>query len=230
MDERVPVANRYFGVFRDGSFKVRGLEARRDDTPPYIAAAQLRLLEALAAAGEPPADRLPDLVAMLRGWLADLHAGRVPPAELLVSHRLGRELAEYRGQPPGARAAAQLAADGKSQPAGRRVRFIYMRGEPGVYAWGSAEPLDPARIDTDRYEDLLLRAAANLLRPFIAEAALRGWVAGEARQLPLPFPSRTKPAALARCAGDKGRLESTTPGSSREYNRPPNVLARQQLD
>ncbi|MCL0138036.1 hypothetical protein M2T37_27535, partial [Klebsiella pneumoniae] len=49
MDERVPVANRYFGVFDDGSFKVRGIEARRHDTPPFIAATQMRLLEQLAA-------------------------------------------------------------------------------------------------------------------------------------------------------------------------------------
>ena len=77
MDERVPVANRYFGVFRDGSFKVRGIEARRHDTPPFIAAAQLRLLETLAATGGPPAAQLPAAVELLRGWLADLRAGRV---------------------------------------------------------------------------------------------------------------------------------------------------------
>ena len=47
-DERVPVANRYFGVFQDGSIKLRGLEARRGDTPPFIAAVQMGLLERLA--------------------------------------------------------------------------------------------------------------------------------------------------------------------------------------
>ncbi|CUS05606.1 putative DNA polymerase family B [Candidatus Promineifilum breve] len=187
MDERVPVANRYFGVFRDGSFKVRGIEARRHDTPPFIAAAQLRLLETLAAADGPPADQLPAAVALLRDWLADLRAGRVAPAELLVSHRLSRALGDYRGRPPGARAAAQLVAAGKPQPPGRRVRFLYTLGEPGVYAWGSPAPLEPATIDAGRYADLLLRAAANLLQPFIGEAALRRWVAGEAQQLPLSY-------------------------------------------
>ena len=194
MDERVPVANRYFGVFQDGSLKVRGIEARRHDTPPFVAAAQMRLLEELAAGEGDPAARLPAAVALLRRWIADLRGGRVAPAELLVSHRLSRELAEYRGRPPGARAAAQLAAAGKPQSPGRRVRFIYTRGEPGddagrggVYAWGNPEELDPARIDVARYEDLLLRAAANLLGPFISEGELRRWVAGEARQLPLPF-------------------------------------------
>lgn len=78
-----------------------------------------------------------------------------------------------------------MAIAGKPQQPGRRVRFIYTLGEPGVYAWGSPAPLDPARVDLARYQDLLLRAAANLLQPFIGEAELRRWVAGEARQLRL---------------------------------------------
>ncbi|MCA9867550.1 MAG: hypothetical protein KC410_13775 [Anaerolineales bacterium] len=189
MDERVPVANRYFGVFDDGSFKVRGIEARRHDTPPFIAATQMRLLEQLAAVTD-PAVALPAVVRWLGDQLADLRAGRVPPAELLVSHRLSRELGDYRARPPGARAAARLVAAGKPQPPGRRVRFIYTRGEPGVYAWGDPQPLDPARIDLARYEDLLLRAAANLLQPFIDEPSLRAWATGQAHQLRLPFPRR----------------------------------------
>ena len=44
----MPVANRYFGVFQDGSLKLRGLEARRGDTPPWIARRQIALIEALA--------------------------------------------------------------------------------------------------------------------------------------------------------------------------------------
>jgi len=199
MDERVPVANRYFGVFRDGSLKVRGIEARRHDTPPFVAATQLRLLEELAAGEDDPTARLPAAVALLRDRLADLRGGRVAPAELLVSHRLSRELADYRGRPPGARAAAQLAAAGKPQSPGRRVRFIHTLGEPGVYAWGSPEELDPRRIDTGRYETLLLRAAANLLGPFLDEAELRRWVMGEAWQMPLPFPRRRR----GRVTGDE---------------------------
>ena len=34
MDSRLPVANRYFGVFQDGSTKVRGIEVRRRTPPP----------------------------------------------------------------------------------------------------------------------------------------------------------------------------------------------------
>ena len=47
-DSRVPVPNRYFGVFRDGSLKYRGIEARRHDTPPWVSQTQLAVLDCLA--------------------------------------------------------------------------------------------------------------------------------------------------------------------------------------
>ena len=50
VDARVPVPNRYFGVFTDGSIKVRGLEARRHDSPPWVTGVQMHVLEILARA------------------------------------------------------------------------------------------------------------------------------------------------------------------------------------
>ena len=47
LDERVPVPNRYFGVFQDGTLKTRGIECNRHDTPPFIAAAQRQALQVL---------------------------------------------------------------------------------------------------------------------------------------------------------------------------------------
>jgi DNA polymerase elongation subunit (family B) len=42
--------NRYFGVFQDGEIKYRGIEARRHDTPPWVAKTQLAVLQCLAQA------------------------------------------------------------------------------------------------------------------------------------------------------------------------------------
>ncbi len=39
-DARIPIANRYFGVFQSGEVKMRGLESRRRDTPLWIADVQ----------------------------------------------------------------------------------------------------------------------------------------------------------------------------------------------
>jgi DNA polymerase elongation subunit (family B) len=32
----LPVPNRYFGVYEDGTLKIRGIEARRHDTPIFF--------------------------------------------------------------------------------------------------------------------------------------------------------------------------------------------------
>jgi DNA polymerase II len=192
-DPRVPVANRYFGVFQDGSFKMRGIETRRHDTPPFIAATQTRLLDYLAQAApdQPLESRLPGLVRLIRNSLDDLHAGRVELPYLLITYRVSRLPGEFRARSPAARALDQLAAAGKELRPGQSVRFLYTCGEPGVYAWDLPAPPDARLVDVARYSDLLLRAAAHLLQPFIDEAGLRRWVAGEAHQPALLFRTQT---------------------------------------
>src|SRR5205085_7657339 len=39
-NSELPVANRYFGAFEDGSLKIRGTETRRQDTPPFLSKCQ----------------------------------------------------------------------------------------------------------------------------------------------------------------------------------------------
>lgn len=167
VDARIPVPNRYFGVFQDGSIKVRGIEARRHDTPSFIAETQMGILNILAKATD--ADRLPDFLPQVHTFVKrrvdDLMKGRVPLEEMLVSQRLSRELKEYSSPSPAARAVWQLQAEGKQVSPGQRVRFLYTRGEPGVRAWYAAEPTDMSMVDSHRYRTLLLRAVKAVVRP-----------------------------------------------------------------
>jgi DNA polymerase II len=187
-DERIPVANRYFGVFQDGSIKVRGIEARRRDAAPFIAAVQMEMLQYLAQAED--ADCLPDFVPgaiyCLRRRLSELRAGRVALEQLLVAQKLSRKLEAYITLSPAAQAATQLAAVGKMVRPGQRVRFLYMRGEPGVHAWDLPDPPVAAAVDLDRYRELLLRAAIILMQPLgISEADLRSLACGDPVAVPL---------------------------------------------
>ncbi len=178
-DERIPVANRYFGVFQDGTLKTRGIEARRRDTPAWVAKVQMECLERLAQEPGPQAaiEALPEIMRQLRRRLRDLAGGRLAPQELLVAQKLSRELAEYRSPSPAARAAVQLEQIGKPLRPGQMVRFVHTLGKPGVHAWDLDEPLDPARIDLDRYARLLLRAAVTVLQPFgVRPDDLRRWL------------------------------------------------------
>jgi DNA polymerase-2 len=180
VNERVPVPNRYFGVFQDGSLKVRGLEARRRDSAPWVARMQMQLLEHLAQAesvDELP-DYLPGALAILRQHLAELRKGRVPLTDLLVALRLTREPQEYTVKTAGARAGQQLLTIGKSIRPGQRVRLLYMHGGE-VQAWDMPQTVDPRRVDRVRYYELAVRAASSVFWPMgIPEADLRAWLQG----------------------------------------------------
>jgi DNA polymerase-2 len=188
-DSRVPVANRYFGVFQDGTIKVRGIEARRRDTPPWIAETQMKMLECLAQA--PTAEALPESIPqalqIIRQALTDLRLGRIPLEKLLVSHRLSKAIEAYQVATAAARAVTQIQAAGKSLQPGQSVRFIYTRGRPGVYAWDTPRQLDPQMIDLHRYHELLLRAASAVLQPMgISEKTLHDRVLYGMQRLELP--------------------------------------------
>jgi DNA polymerase II len=186
LDERVPVPNRYFGVFQDGSLKMRGIEVRRHDTPTWVSDVQLGIIDILVHTSD-VGDRgsyMPKTLSLIRKALTRLRAGKVPIEDLLVSLTLSRELSEYRTPSPAARAAAQLAAIGKNLRPGQRVRFVYTLGEPGVHAWDLPQPLDMRRVDQERYKVLLLRAAAAILQPFgVQEEDLKTQVFAHARDV-----------------------------------------------
>jgi len=166
-DQRVPVPNRYFGVFQDGTIKVRGVEARRRDTAQFISRAQMEILEILARAQnaiELP-NYLPLVKELIRERSMDLKAGRIPLEDLIISQRLGRELEGYKKPSPAARAAHQLIQTGKQVKPGQRVRFLLTRGLPGVHAWDSQVPLDMRSLNIPLYSELLKRAIHAILQP-----------------------------------------------------------------
>jgi len=190
LDERVPVPNRYFGVFRDGTLKTRGIELNRGDTPPFIAAAQLAVLQMLAAL--PDRQQLtaavPDIVSHLRKVVTDLRARRIPLKDLLITHRVSRLPDEFSAASAAARALRQLAGSGQKRRPGQRVQFIYMIGDPGVYAWDLPAPPEPTAVDVARYSDLLVRAAETILHPLgIAKEETRTLLLSQAVQLHLPL-------------------------------------------
>jgi DNA polymerase-2 len=167
LDARVPVANRYFGVFQDGSIKVRGIEARRRDAPPFIAQTQAEMLSVLAhVSRHHPVDlRLPEVLNLLRGKLRALREGRLPLEQLLVAQKLSRTLDEYR--------------------------------TPSVYAWNLPQAPDPASVDIARYSELLLRAATAILEPFgVSEQLLAQWLFSNAAYHAPPgvLPGKARPA------------------------------------
>lgn len=187
-NKKRPVANRYFGVFQDGSIKVRGIDARRRDSTPFVAEAQMHLLELLTSKEDPRA-ALPEAIAFLQERLRALRNKQVPLSALLVRQRLGRKLEAYRTPSPAARAVHQLKTAGKEMRPGQRVPFLYTLGRPGVFAWDLPQKPNPRAVDVARYQRLLLRAAAIVLESWgLDEEKLTEKILSDASQLRLPVP------------------------------------------
>jgi DNA polymerase-2 len=148
-DSRVPVPNRYLGVFQ-------------------VSQTQLAVLNCLAQAGtlDEVSELLPEAQALIAQAKRDLRNGCVPPEHLLVTQKLSRAVSEYKTPSPSARAAAQLQALGKEVAPGQFVRFLYTRGPAKVHAWDLQGQVDSRLLDTQRYCTLLDRSLENVLTAF----------------------------------------------------------------
>lgn len=159
---KVPVANRYFGVFQDGSIKARGIECRRRDTPPFIAKTQMGILEILAQAQDASSltDYLPSVKQYVKRQEQALREHRIPLEDLVLRQRLSRELGDYRTQSPVARAARHLASAGEGAKPGQFIPFLFLLND--TIPWKQANATSKNMLDVKRYEKLLFRAVENV--------------------------------------------------------------------
>jgi DNA polymerase-2 len=178
-EPRVSAANRYFGAFEDGQLKVRGIEIRRHDTSHFIKETQLGMLEILAEGQDAAGFRaaLPAAVTYARQRLARLQAGRVPPGELVVTHRLARQPEEFVVRTVAARAARELIEAGVSLSPGENLRFLLVPGPEKARAWEQLSEDVP--YDRQAYTERLLRAIESLLAPVgVDRGMLETWLLG----------------------------------------------------
>ena len=179
-EPRVAVANRYFGAYEDGSIKIRGIEARRHDTPPFIKNTQLEMLALLAQAQGIDGYRaaVPRVVAYAQEKLGALRAGEVPTKDLVITHRLSRDPKEYRVLTPAARVALQMTQAGVELSPGEMMHFVYVPGPEKVRAWEGG--LGDQSYDVGAYVQLLTRAVESVLAPVgVDRSTLELWLLGQ---------------------------------------------------
>jgi DNA polymerase-2 len=170
-DPQRPVATRYFGVFADGSLKVRGLSCRRRDTPPFVRQAQETLLARLAQVEDLAelAALKPELEQMAEGFRQRLREGGVRPRDLVITRVLSQPVAEYRVETPTALAAKQLEQAGIHLQPGEKVRYVHRERKGGpkecrIAAAPFLESLDD--YDAGHYLELLERALEEVMLVF----------------------------------------------------------------
>jgi len=167
----VPVLNRYYGVFEDGRIKMRGIEARRTDTPEFIKKAQLEMIKVLsdALSYEDFVKRIPAALQILRGYVEKLLHGDVSVEELLVSKRLSKHPQNYAHDLFQAVAAKQLLAAGFDVYPGQTVQFLIVDADnrsPNNRVRGAELLNGRQRFDVQKYLEMLLEAGETLFSVF----------------------------------------------------------------
>lgn len=167
----VPVLSRYYGVFRDGKIKDRGIATRRDDTPLIIKKCIREMLSLLAEAenAEEFHAKLPSAFEVVERYIRILRSGDVPIEELTVRKRLSQNPDEYRNMVLHSIAAKQLAKEGGAPNAGESVSYIITNNrsrapERRVMALELYE--DDAGYDAEAYVNLLISAVETMFMPF----------------------------------------------------------------
>ena len=167
----VPVLNRYYGVFESGKIKVRGIEAVRRDTPPFIRDAQMDMIKVLAKAPNVEAfrHRISDSVEVLRGYVEKLMKEDVDRGDLIIAKQLSKHPSKYIHDVLQAIAAKQLIKAGMEVSAGQTVRYLIMDAqnkEAGKRVKAAELIDDGTPFDGRKYVDMLILAATNILSLF----------------------------------------------------------------
>lgn len=177
-----PVPNRYYGVFRSGEIKVRGIELRRGDSPKIVKNFQQEVLEHMSAATTEAEfmARIPQTLKILEAYKRKLQAGQLPLKDLLIEKRINRR--KYRGNNPQKVVLEALARHGVDVHPGERIQYIIrdsMAENPAHRYVPLQYPLDD-HIDVNKYTELLGKALESIFLPFgyTCERILGGLRAG----------------------------------------------------
>lgn len=167
----VPVLNRYYGVFEDGRIKMRGIEARRGDTPPFIEKAQIEMIRTLVKASsyEEFLARIPTALGVLKQHAEELISKRVDVEALLIAKRLSKRPSNYMHDVFQAIAARQLKTAGFDVYPGQTVQYLIAdskskRVNERVLAKQMIK--DKVNYDVEKYLELLISASDTLVGVF----------------------------------------------------------------
>ncbi len=168
---QVGALNRYYGVFEDGTLKVRGIELRMKNTPGFIRSFQRDALEVMARARsiQELREELDSVFDVMRGYSEMLATGCINPAELVFKVTVSKGPADYKVNNFTHAALKRLRKWGVSIQPGQSVRYIVTDQRLGKSAGRVklAEEFEEGdRYDLDFYTSHVVRAAESLLMPF----------------------------------------------------------------
>jgi DNA polymerase elongation subunit (family B) len=129
--ERIEVLKQYYGITQDGELVVRGIEARRHDTPNFIKKFQTELLYTLFdcnSIDEVVTKGYENALLLVTRAIDKIMIGGddITQEDLVISKLLGQNIEKYRSLFPHVCAAIQIGKDKDSLPSkGENIKYIY---------------------------------------------------------------------------------------------------------
>ena len=168
---KVPVSNRYYGVKDDGTTKVRGIEARKRDTPKFVYDAQMDMINVLASANNSKEffEKIPEALKVVKQYRKKLLDGEVPVWDFVITKRLSKELQNYSQNISQMIAGEQLKKEGFEIYAGKNLKYVITsaKNKRCKRRVKAKELIDEkTNPDMQKYLSLLYAAGSNLLSQF----------------------------------------------------------------
>src|SRR5690348_1176149 len=170
----LPVPNRYFGVYEDGTLKIRGIEARRHDTPVFFCKFQQEVLEIMSKGNNINEVKalLPKVKDIYHKYVQLLKENKVPLDELAFTKRLSKDSNKYQKRNTvESNALTKLNNQGKYLKAGETLQYIITDYYQKTRSKNDrAIPIEiieeRTSYDVKRYIELLAEAYNSVTEPF----------------------------------------------------------------
>jgi DNA polymerase-2 len=168
----LPVSNRYFGVFEDGTVKMRGIEARRHDTAKFFSNVQQSVLNIMSEGNSirEVRDLMPKVKDMFQMHLKLLKNRNVPISDLVLTKRISKNVDEYENRNTvELDSLLQLNNTGKSLKAGQILKYVitdYHRKNSRKRSVPFELINSKTVYDAKRYCELLTETYNSVTEPF----------------------------------------------------------------
>jgi DNA polymerase-2 len=173
INSHIPVLNRYFGVFEDGTIKTRGIEGRRHDTPDFLVQCQNEILEILAQGNsiqDIKQNKLSLIIKKIKDNLSLLKYRKVESESLVFTKLLSKDYNQYHNRNTLENSAIkQLELNGEYLKAGQILQYVIMENSGPIL-----KRVLPIQLlnnknyyyDIKRYSELLINTCNNIIKPF----------------------------------------------------------------
>jgi DNA polymerase, archaea type len=172
INSHLPVLNRYFGVFEDGTLKSRGIETRRHDIPQFIAQCQKEVLKIMSDADsiqDIKQNKLSLITKKIDVFLSLLKERKVIHEDLIFTKILSKDYNQYNDRNTLENSVLkQLELNGEYLKAGQILQYIITDYDGSLLKRAVPIQLVDYRTNYDikRYSKLLIDTCNTVLKPF----------------------------------------------------------------